>query len=894
MKKRLSLFLAVIMVLSLLSSCAVKPADNPEIPDAPAQSQEQEPEGQNPAEGTQTPDEKLPLEPEFHLRREEGCNLLTLYWKGAVDYSKCDVWMWWEGKDGSGYSFHPCEYGVKCQVNVPQGVSQVGFIVRTDCSEPGGASWGTANKDFAEDRFAVITGEDTVIYLKTGDGSQYTSEDGGKTLTQIKLFTLAGIVSPTEIRYFVTPAVSLAAKDDIKVTSGGRTVEVASLSALGNTTTTGVITLAEPVDVSRAYTVEIKGYGERPAVPTDIFDSQDFIDAYYYDGDDLGAVLSPDGKSTAFKVWAPTASQVKLNLFRSGSGGGAYEVLDMVRGEKGVWSASASCGHGTYYTYSVTTSVGTQEAVDPYARSAGVNGDRGMVVDMRALDPAPEPGVPDYYQGINSYEDAVIWEVHVRDFSNKLAASRYKGKFLAFTETGLKNSAGQAVGVDYLKNLGITHVHLQPIYDYATVDETRLNEPQFNWGYDPKNYNVPEGSYSTDPANGETRVSELKYAVRSLHREGIGVIMDVVYNHTYDINSSLNKIVPYYYYRYTASGAPANGSGCGNETASDRVMFRKFMVDSVKLWAEEYKIDGFRFDLMALHDVETMQAIETAVHEINPKAIIYGEGWTGGSTPLAASRQANQGNIKKIKPTGDAIGAVAVFNDAIRDGLKGSVFTSASQGYINGSASKDSAPKVAFGIKGGRKTEGVDWTVDNSMVINYMSAHDNNTLWDKLKMSNPSASEEELIRMNKLGISIVMISRGTPFFLAGEEMLRTKGGDENSYKSSDDVNNIDWEALKPGSKALEVMEFYRELIRLRRENDFLRQADASVRTLDGYALEVTWRFRGNVVAMAYINPGSEELSFSLPAGTWTVLLGGQGTLEGAGKAPGKSVLLVRK
>ena len=796
----------------------------------------------------------------------EGTRRLVLYWTSSgTDYTTCDVWSWCPGKDGKGYLFEPCDYGVCCTIEVPEDVNEVGFIVRRSCSDPGGSSWGNAEKDFGEDRYAVLTGAVTEIYLQPGDGMQYTSSDGGKTLDPIRLFKLAGIISPSEIRYSISPAVRLETLDAVHVRLDGQDLPIEKLSSLGNKVNNGVITLAEPLDLTRIYTVEIEGYGEVSAVPTDLFDSADFIENYTYSGNDLGAV--PHGETTVFKVWAPTASAVVLNLFEAGERVEAYETLPMEMGEKGVWSAEAACGHGTYYTYTVSTAVGTQEAVDPYARSAGVNGNRGMVTDLSRTDPE---GFRDgaFDSGISTYEDAVIWEVHVRDFSNRLSSSTYPGKYLAFTETGLTNASGVPAGVDYLKQLGVTHIHLQPVYDYATVDEGS-SEPQFNWGYDPKNYNVPEGSYATDAANGEVRVREFKQMVQGLHGSGLGVVMDVVYNHTYALDSNLNRIVPYYYYRFNPDGSAANGSGCGNETASDRVMCRKYIVDSVRYWAEEYQLDGFRFDLMALHDVETMQAVEEAVHAVNPKALIYGEGWTGGTSPLRDNFRANQANIRQVTASGDGIGAIAVFNDAIRDGLKGSVFDPKDTGYANGSANKTNANKVIFGIRGGEKTGAVSWGVKNSMVVNYTSSHDNNTLWDKLLVSCPYSSEEDRLAMNRLCAATVLLSRGIPFFLAGEEMLRTKGGDSNSYKSSDAVNNLDWDSLAPGSAQLAMSEYYRGLIAVRKNNAFLTSGDApECEILDENIIAITWLQDEKAAAFALINPGISEAEAAVPDG-WT-------------------------
>ncbi|MBQ7671247.1 MAG: type I pullulanase [Clostridia bacterium] len=875
MKRILALILTFIMILGMLAACGGT--------------------GEDTDTGSETETEAVTEPEEYTLERVEGCNQLTFYWYAdGVDYSKCDMWIWYPNADGRGYLFHPCSYGVKVVINVPEDITEVGFIVRRSCSDPGGTSWGDATKDYDGDRYAEITGPDTEVYLKPGDAAQYMSKDGGKTLYQAKEFKMAGIIAFDQIKYTISPATKITSLDQVKVKEGSREIPIASLSSLNNEVVTGTITLAEKLDISKTYTVEIEGFDSVAALPTGIFDSAEFVENYTYDGDDLGAVIN--GNSTTFKVWAPTASSVKVKLFNEGDGTGAYDTLDMALGDHGVWSVTAPCGHGTYYTYVVTTAAGTQEAVDPYAKAAGVNGNRGMVVDLDKTDPAGFAN-DKYYDDIDSYNDAVIWEVHVRDFSNKITSAKYPGKYLAFTETGLVNSSGESVGIDYLKELGITHVHLQPVYDYATVDEAS-NAAQFNWGYDPKNYNVPEGSYSTDPYNGDVRLGEFKQMVAALHEAGIGVIMDVVYNHTYSIDSNLNKVVPYYYYRYDGSGSPSNGSGCGNETASERVMFRKYMVDSVSYWATEFHLDGFRFDLMALHDVDTMQAVESAVHTINPKALIYGEGWTGGTTPLRQNQQATQANISKITPTGDAIGAVAVFNDAIRDGLKGSVFDEKDRGYINGNSSKSNAEKVAFGINGGEKIAAVSWSVENNGIINYMACHDNHTLWDKLEKSNGDQSVDERLLMNRLGAAIILTSKGTPFFLAGEEILRTKGGDHNSYNSSDAVNNIDWDSYTPGSNEAKMHDFYRDLIAMRKAYSFFTEGDVVYKIESDGAITVTWSVEDTEVAYGFINPNDTAKDFSVPANKGVILSGWNtstapnGTANGTVSVEAKSMMIV--
>ena len=880
---RKHIFALLLAALMLLTACA-----------APAQSAKADPT-QAPATEAPAPEPTAaptaePAPAEYELEREPGCVQLSLYWtKKDIDFDTSDMWIWFKGKDGKSYPMHPCDYGAKVVINVPEDVEEVGFIVRTGVTELGSTSWGTANKDFDGDRFVPMTGGDLSVFLKSGEETIYYSEDGGMTLTQKKNFKFAAIVAENQIKYNIEPAARIASLDDVAVKVDGQPVAIEKLSSLNNNVITGVITTKENLDITATITVSIQGYGEKVAVPTAIFDSPAFEAKYTYAGDDLGAVIQ--GDHTTFKVWAPTASKVVLNLFEAGDGGTAFATVDMEKKAQGVWAADYDCGHGTYYTYTVTTAVGTQEAVDPYARAVGVNGDRGMVIDLATTDPE---GFREetFDAGLTSYRDAIIWEVHVRDFSNKIASSKYPGKYLAFTETGLTNGAGQPVGVDYVKALGVTHVHLQPVYDYATVQEDKLDQPQFNWGYDPKNYNAPEGSYSTDPYHGEVRVNEFKQMVQALHANGLAVVMDVVYNHTFSQDSNLNRIVPYYYYRYTKSGDSSNGSGCGNETASERRMFRKYMVDSVTYWQTEYHIDGFRFDLMGLHDTDTMHEIEKAVHKNDPQAILYGEGWLGGTSPLSEKKQATQANIRNVKASEGAIGAVAVFNDAIRDGLKGSVFDAKAKGWISGNVTKNTANQVLFGVTGGNHT-GASWKVDDALMINYMSSHDNRTLWDILKNADPKTTDAQRLEMNRLGASLVLFSKGTPFFLAGEEMLRTKGGNENSYNASDAVNNIDWEALTEGSDAYNMMLTYRELIALRKANPWLYNSDVTGELLEGNAIAATYTEDGKVVGYLVANPADAPMTVTLPTGDWTALWGADGDFTGTLTVPAKTAVLLK-
>ena len=900
--KHLSLVLLICMVVGVLgTSCAiVGPGGSTDVQTTIQGLDDKDTSGEvdnGGIEGTYQPPEG-----EYDIETPEGYNKLTFYWVNSMfsswaDYETCDIWIWYDDVDGKGYLMEQCEYGAKVVINVPETITEVGFIVRKDCSEPGGTSWGSASKDGGDDRFAIITGKETYIFLKNGDTNQYASDDG-VNLVQIKKFNVAGMKDFHTIKYNITPAKKLESYQQVSVWDGDKKLTVTRVNTMGKSTGSGMITVEETLELNKIYEVRIEGYDPINVVPMEIFDTKEFGEMYNYDGNDLGSIIN--GDSTTFKVWAPTASSVVLDLYTKGneydadnkpipgSATDAYERIEMTLGEKGVWSATVNgAGHGTYYTYTVTTAAGTETATDPYCRAAGLNGNRSMVVDLDKTNPngwTDDNFDPTLGGTVNfdSYSDAFIWEIHIRDFSNMLESSQYKGKYLAFTETGLTNANGIPAGVDYLNNLGVTHVHLLPSYDYATVKEENPDSG-FNWGYDPKNYNVPEGSYSTDPYNGEVRINEYKQMVQALHNQGIGVIMDVVYNHTFSATDScFHKIVPYYYYRYNSNGSNMNASGCGNDTASERYMFRKYMVDSVTYWIEEYNLDGFRFDLMGLHDLETMRQVEVAVHAVNPNAIIYGEGWTMGQT-IDGSEQANQTNIGKITATNGAIGSVAVFNDAMRNGLKGnSGFGEITSGILNGSANADNMNKVLFSVLGG-STSGQSWRVSNSMVINYMSAHDNLALWDQLTLTMGGTTAAKA-KANRLGAAILFVSKGTPFVQAGEEMLRTKPYynkqgelvpgeyDENSYSSCDETNNLKWNKLTSTSEEYKMVQYYTGLVAMRKAYPIFSDVATNIQSSSlgnaGFALSYKL---GDQQAIVLINASSSTVNYSMPSGSWKLV-----------------------
>ncbi len=543
------------------------------------------------------------------------------------------------------------------------------------------------------------------------------------------------------------------------------------------------------------------------------------LDQYAYSGNDLGAVYTK--ASTTFKVWAPTASAVKIKRYTTGSdsesGASVIETKDMIKGSQGIWSITISGDlKNTYYTYLVTVNGTTKETVDIYARSTGVNGKRGMVIDLDETDPAGWEN--DKRVECPNQTDAIIWEAHVRDFSSSSdSGMKNKGKYLAFTETGttVNGNGVNPTGVDYLADLGVTHVHLLPVYDYGSVDETKLDTDQFNWGYDPMNYNTPEGSYSTDPYHGDVRVNEFKQMVQSLHKKNIGVVMDVVYNHTYAGSSGINDwfdyTVPGYYYRQTEKGTLSNASGCGNETASDRAMYQKYMIDSIVYWATEYHLDGFRFDLMGIHDVDTMNKIRAALDEIDPDILMYGEPWTAEAT-TCPKPTAVQGNMSMVSEE------IAAFNDKVRDAIKGSCFNAADKGFIQGAAGYETALKGGIQANSTSMSGTGKWSKQPSQTVTYTSAHDNYTLYDKLVKSVKGGSGygnryDDLVEMNKMAGGIILTSQGMSFFQAGEEFARTKGGDDNSYKSATSVNQLKWQNTVTYS---DVSSYYKGLIEIRK------------------------------------------------------------------------------
>jgi pullulanase len=641
------------------------------------------------------------------------------------------------------------------------------------------------------------------------------------------------------------------------------------------------------------YSIPTTPIPKNPAIElAKVYDSAEFIDKYTYDGDDLGVTYTKE--STQLRVWAPTATSVNVVTYKAADSPSSTGVLTKMTSDvKGTWVATLKGDHnGTVFNYRVTVNNSINEAVDPYVRATTVNGTRGVIVNLNETDPKGWNTSKPLFSGAAT--DAVIYELHVRDLSMDTSSgipAAHKGKFLALTDLNTTNN-GQKTGVSAIKDLGVTHVELLPIFDFATVNE---NAPSFNWGYDPQNYNVPEGSYSSNPKNPTARITELKSAIMSLHKAGLRVNMDVVYNHVSNANTfSQNLIVPGYFFRRDDSGNLTSGSGCGNDVASERPMVRKFIVESVKYWASEYNLDGFRFDLMGLMDIQTINEVTAALKKIDPSILVIGEGWDMGTLP--AEKRANQKNISKLN-------GVSHFNDEIRDGIKGSVFEASDNGFATGKFTAKMS--VQAGIVGNIEYSSdviPKWaTTAPGQSVNYVEAHDNMTLADKIKASVKGAKPADIAKLSQLAGSIALLSQGLPFMQAGQEFLRSKGGDSNSYKSSDLVNSLKWSTQK--TNALTV-KYYKGLIALRKAHPAFRMPTAdlvkeNLTFLTSPGGTIAYSINGSAVKdsastlVVVHNANTTAQTITLPkAGSWSVLVesGHAGTVV-LRKVTGNSVIV---
>lgn len=748
------------------------------------------------------PDETLTEAPDGYKKAANQIDVTIHYHRLADDYTSedgmkaWDIWGWADGVNGAAYPFtEHDDYGLIAKYTLKgSGMSTPQFIVRY-----GGDSWEA--KDPNDENRTIPQSAITVnadgtasaeIWLVQGDTTIYTNGT---------LYDAKGMIVSAEMTDFNTITVKLNKALTIDKPADAVSVEgvkIKDVKASGNTVT---ITTADNLDVTKAYKVTIEDYGTQNVSLGAVVRSDAFDKKYAYDGDDLGVTYKAE-KST-FKLWAPTATKVTLRLYADSTDPKAAQT-DAVTleksGKKGVWTFAVDKDLKDYaYDYELTFADGTvNTSADPYATAAVANGERSVVLSGKEKGDAGKR-----MASFSKPTDAIITEANVRDMTinpNSGVSEANRGKYLGFVEEGATVDGKQgaaSTGIDYLKSLGVTHVQIMPVYDYGSVDETGdlSYGAQYNWGYDPENYNVPEGSYSSDPSDPSARVKEMKQMVSGLHKNGLYVVMDVVYNHVYNASEhAFNKTVPGYYFRYDANGNLTNGSGCGNDVASERAMARKYIVDSVKYWATEYNVDGFRFDLMGLIDQTTMNQVRAALDEIDPSILVIGEGWD--MTDAIGNQETTQPNASKVK-------GVAFFNDSLRDAIKGSVFSDEDTGFIAGKADKENL--IATNVLGcNNKREGIDenghcnnGTADTNyggadQVVQYVEIHDNLTLYDKLVKSAPNDSEETRLARAKLADSLILLSQGIADMQFGQEFLRTKGGNGNSYNAGDAVNAIDW------------------------------------------------------------------------------------------------------
>jgi pullulanase len=772
------------------------------------------------------------------------------YYRYGGDYTGWDLWTWRNqptSEAGKAFAFQEdantpssIQGGVVTKIPLNgdlAGTTQLGIIARK-------GDWQA--KDLDIDRFIDIpqsvVGGELHVYLVEGDIRIGYGKDDPSGPDQNPKFKYAYFSKMNTIQFSVTQALT---KSNIRIQANGEDVPILSYEADG---TLGTIVIDREVDFSKKY--EIIGQFSDDFTNTatltydGIYDSEAFDQAFGYEGDDLGAYVVDN--TTTFRLWAPITGAVAVNIYDTGTPvrfGGSdtpIQTIPLERSDKGTFYVAVEENlHGKYYTYSVTNGSNTFEVIDPYAKSAGINGIRGLIVDFSLTNPegftyGARP------QNILNSTDAIIYELHIRDLTTHESwngPDAERGRYMGLVEKGTRYQ-GVTTGFDHIVEMGVTHVQLLPFFDFGVLDESKINQPEynsFNWGYMPLNFNVLEGAYSANPYDGLVRIAEMKEVIQDFTDAGIRINMDVVYNHSgLTADSNFNLIVPGYYFRKTESGTFSNGSGTGNETASERQMMRKFIVDSVKFWAKEYNIAGFRFDLMALHDVDTMLQIEHELKKINSTIMVYGEPWMGGTTTLPADKQSGKSNLPDI-------GSIGAFNDDLRDAVKGSVFNREDKGFLQGTFTNQILNRMRYGIVGGTAHESVNagslsnnkiWHTSPLKTINYVTAHDNNTLYDKLFLTLQNEDVLDLIpAMVKQAYGIVLTAQGIPFIHAGDEFMRSKpaangkGFDHNSYQSPDTVNQLRWD-YKARESETAVFNYVKGLIEFRKSHPSFRMTDA--------------------------------------------------------------------
>ena len=839
-----------------------------------------------------------------HYHREDG------------NYEGWEMWHW--DPDGISelnppYTFEQDENGdMVSTIQVKTGTTKVGYIVRY-------GEW--VQKDIEHDQFINLTGilSGTIdFYIESGKASQPSVdatptvdkliEEGfmvlGDDVVQGVVVANSGYKASNrqgkpEITLQMSSALSYEpTAETFKVSNADKEIGIEEVRSAGQYI---YLVLTEALDLARAYNVTFEGRDYALSMP-DFYSSEEFESQFTYTGNDLGATYTP--ASTFLRLWAPTAVEVNVKLYSNGDPtveATTDRVVPMTKDVNGTWICTLDGDmNGTYYTYEVKLDTKTVEACDPYARTTGINGDRAMIIDLASTN--PEGWDTDSNPNADlKYVDTVIYELHVRDLSaDSSSGITNAGKYLGLIETGTKTPSGIPTGLDHMVDLGITHLHLLPVYDINSVNER--TEGQYNWGYDPKNYNVPEGSYSTDPYNGEVRVKEFKQMVKGLHDAGISVIMDVVYNHVADsAKFCVNQITPGYFSR-----PDSNGSGCGNDTASERSMVSKYIVDSVNYWADEYHIDGFRFDLVGLLDTDTINEIVETVHEKHPDVIFYGEGWS------MSTKVTKTGYTLATMTNSAKMPGFAFFSDTIRNLIKGGTYGGVNAGFISGGSTNTVSMEECFkGLP--------SWCTTPSQSINYISCHDNNTLFDHISIVKPDASLEEKANMNKLGAAFILTAQGIPFFQAGEEFLRSKpdassetGFNENSYNAGDAINSIKWSELD-NDVYMNVYNYYKGLIAFRKAHPALRldnadDVEASVTRINNlpasvYGYEIAGGVNGETSEgiIALFNGSNATATVTLPAGNWNIYVNGElagteviSSVEGTVDVPAISALVLVK
>ena len=831
------------------------------------------------------------------------------YFRYDQNYEKWDVWSWIDGGNGAAYTFEEEEFkeGKTAQVTeIPAeklaAKTNINFLVRKidwsqkDPDENRSINKAYANKDGVIDAY-VVTGEKTVYYDKNDvDISPKVTAARVDSYNNISFTTNYPITNDD-----VKGKITLKQKErDVLLPKDDKEYNEEEITGLDLTdgSFSGTITTKEKINLKeKEYVLAVEGYGEVPVTIGKLYNTDEYAEDYTFSGK-LGAVYSKD--STQFTLWSPMADSVRIAFYGKDSkviDNDPTEIYDMDMDVNGSWTYKAEGDlDGEFYNYIVYIDGKENIVTDPYAKAVGVNGKRGMVVDLEKTN--PEGWDKDSRVELESPTDSVIYEMHIRDFTineSSGANIKYAGKYKGVWQSGTTIPESDVkTGIDHLKELGVNTVHIMPTYDYTSVDETKLDEDQYNWGYDPQNYNVPEGSYSTDPYTGSMRIEEFKEMVKGLHDAGIRVVMDVVYNHTaLTTDSNLNLAAPYYYYRENDDFTFSNGSGCGNELASERSMVRKLIVDSIVYLADEYHLDGFRFDLMGCIDQDTMKEIRTKLDKIDKNILVYGEGWTGGSSALDSSKASFKASTPNF---GDM--QIAAFSDDIRDGIKGNVFDAKGTGFINGGSGYEET--IKFGIVASTKNDQIDntkvvnkttpWANEPYQTITYASAHDNYTLWDKLQISCPSADEAKLIAMNKMSAAIIYTSQGIPFMQAGEEMARTKVNadgtlNENSYNAPDSVNSIDWNRKVEYS---DLYNYYKGLISLRNNHRAFKMTSTediqnNLKFLDVEANKVVaYTLNGKAVGDSFDNIAVifnandyRTETVTLPSNDWVVIVNGE-------------------